>query len=848
MDKTRPIVVLTAFYKPFSSGAELCVEEMVARRDGRELLIVTSRLSRKSSKRDEDQGVHIIRVGFGYSWDKFLYPFFCIWPTLRAKPKIVHAVMESYAGIGLVFLKWIKPSLRTVLTLQSGNLDVDPKLSKGPLAWIWKKIHTVPDRVTAISGFLAKRATAIRGSDESVSIVPNGVDTSVARGMSKERVPGRVVCISRLSREKGVDVLIKAFSKVANQMPGSELHIVGDGPDRAFVESLIAENNLQSRVKLYGHQPHDEAIRIVSTGQVFALLSRGEGQGIVLLEAASAGLPCVATNVGGIPEAMIDGQTGYLVPNEDADEATKRIVEILCDNQLRDRMGAAAEEFSKKFEWSACIAQYHELWNGLESKMKLVIATGIYPPEIGGPAGYAKRLSQALADKGHGVTVVTYGDEKTEQGPNKIICHSEGSRSDRENLQNDTASEALSESVDMLFNVIVVKRSGGVFVRYVRYAWHVWRQARQADLVYLQDTVSCGLPGSIGAALAGTPTMLKVVGDYAWEQYQQTDYVQRTTSNVQRGETYAARGAELLDEFLTHKHAGKIGWFEKIERWVAKRAKAIIVPSKYLKTVVEKWGIDSGKVNVVYNSIEPLPETEIPLNLPLTRETSDSESPLVKEPALSGTKWCRTGGLGDFRSGNRKIILTVVRAVPWKGGDFLCDCLKDLPPDFVLVVAGDGPCLEEWKKHTQEIGVAERVLWLGRLSRAEVAEWYRRADVFVLATGYEGFPHVVVEAASVGLHCLVSDQGGNPETKEMFPDLVTVLPYKYKQAWVEAINSPSFPPLPFDKAQGGQREGGQNPAEIRTPPYGKGGAGVSYGALDFVHMVQSTESVLKNVV
>jgi len=357
-----PIVILSAFYKPFSSGAELCVEEMVKHHQTKDLVIITSWLDRKLPKKDKDLDIPIIRVGFGNKFDKFLYPFFCILPSLHLKPQIVHAVMESYAGIGLALLKTLRPKLKTILTLQSGNLDVDVKLQKWPLSWIWKKIHTVPDKITAISKFLADRAIKLRSSDEDVVVIPNGVDMSVARRMPKERIPGRIVCISRLSHEKGVDILIKAFAKVRQTILSASLHIVGEGQDRAEVEQLIQQFNLQDKVTLHGRQPHDEAIRIIATGQVFALLSRGEGQGIVLLEAASAGLPCVATNVGGIPEAMIDGKTGYLVPNEDADMAASRISELLNNQELCKSMGAEAEKFAANFEWKECIAKYHQLW------------------------------------------------------------------------------------------------------------------------------------------------------------------------------------------------------------------------------------------------------------------------------------------------------------------------------------------------------------------------------------------------------------------------------------------------------------------------------------------------------
>ena len=349
--------------------------------------------------------------------------------------------------------------------------------------------------------------------------------------------------------------------------------------------------------------------------------------------------------------------------------------------------------------------------------MKLLIATGIYPPEIGGPAGYVRGLATELVRRGHSVTVVTYGTEETEK------LHKADGRG---------------------FGLTVIPRTFGPLVRYCRYALAVRRLARTSDLVYLQGPVSEGFPGMIGTLLAGKKAVLKIVGDYAWEQYQQT----------------SVKKPELLDEFLTHRHGGEIRIFEFLERWTAKRAKKIIVPSKYLKSVVEKWGITPEKIEVIYNSIEPLPNpTQPPLR------------PRGGEEGLNG----------------KKIILTVVRAVPWKGGDFLCDCLKELPTDYVLVVAGDGPSLEPWKRHADRIGVSNRVLWLGRLSKPEVANWYRTADVFALATGYEGFPHVVVEACSTGLPCIVSDRGGNPETKEFYPALVTVALYGDMRAWVNAF-------------------------------------------------------------
>jgi len=342
--------------------------------------------------------------------------------------------------------------------------------------------------------------------------------------------------------------------------------------------------------------------------------------------------------------------------------------------------------------------------------MKIILATGIYPPEIGGPASFSREMARELKKRGHEASVVCYGDDK-------IL-------------------------VDEGWSVSVVSRSGGSLIRYVRYAWKIFLAARKADVVFLQGPVSEGLPGTIGAILAGKPTMMKVVGDYAWEIYRQ-----KSDANQ-----------ELLDGFVKYRHAGTIRLLEAIERWTARRARALITPSRFLKSIVSAWGVGPEKIEVIYNTIPPLPSTE-------SRE-------VLRE---------------RFGLSTNRVILTVVRAVPWKHVDFLCEVLAKLPDEFRLVHVGDGPSLDAWKKRAQELGVAERVVFVGKQPREKVAEWYAAADIFALPSGYEGFPHVVAEAASVGLPSVVSDKAGNPETKELFPNHVEVVTYLDIDAWVEAM-------------------------------------------------------------
>jgi glycosyltransferase involved in cell wall biosynthesis len=349
--------------------------------------------------------------------------------------------------------------------------------------------------------------------------------------------------------------------------------------------------------------------------------------------------------------------------------------------------------------------------------MRILLASGIYPPDAGGPATYTRALARALSSSGeHQVEVVAYGDQDG-------VSREDG------------------------YPVQRIGRNRNLFGRYWNFFLAVYRRAKQNDVVYLQGPVSEGLPGTLAAMLAGKPTVMKVVGDYAWEMYMQSN------------------GTELLDQFLKRRHSGKIWMLEMIERWTVTRAKRIITPSHYLKKVVTRWGAPEKNIEVIYNGIEELS----------TNKSRDS----IRRA---------------FDVEEKRVLLTAVRAVPWKGGDFLIGLLPEVK-DVTLVIAGDGPSLDAWKNEAKKMNVSDRVRFLGRADRSTLSEWYLASDAFALASGYEGFAHVIPEACSMGLHCFVSNQGGNPETRDLVDvELIDVLPYQDRQAWIDALRQ-SWPAI-----------------------------------------------------
>lgn len=202
--------------------------------------------------------------------------------------------------------------------------------------------------------------------------------------------------------------------------------------------------------------------------------------------------------------------------------------------------------------------------------MKLVIATPLYPPEIGGPATYAKLLEEGLPGKDIEVELVKFSEV----------------------------------------------RHLPKLIRHYAYYRRVLKAARLADAVLALDPVSVGLPAMKAAQKARKPFVVKIVGDYAWEQGQQRCGV-----------------TETLDAFVTHEQKSFfVRRLQKIQTYVAKSAAKIVVPSEYLKGIVAAWGIPKEKIFVIYNGIE------IPEHLPEQHK---------KE--------------GEF------LIVSAGRRVPWKG-------------------------------------------------------------------------------------------------------------------------------------------------------------------------------------
>ncbi|MEX0651983.1 MAG: glycosyltransferase family 4 protein [Candidatus Paceibacterota bacterium] len=334
--------------------------------------------------------------------------------------------------------------------------------------------------------------------------------------------------------------------------------------------------------------------------------------------------------------------------------------------------------------------------------MRILIATGVYAPQIGGPATYVKILERLLPQ--HGISV-------------KVVP----------------------------FNSV----SGfPVIIRHILFAYHIFRLGKKADVIYALDPISVGVPSALIARILGKRFFVRIAGDYAWEQgvqrFKVTDHL----------DVFSKKNDDYLIPVLIIK---------KLQKTVAQYAESVIVPSKYFKGVIENWGVDAKKIQVIYSVAEEIP--------------------------FQGKK----ADLRNLLMFKGKIVASAGRLVPWKGFEALIEIVPRLIkryPSFKLLIAGDGPEMEKLSTMVSDKKLDAYVALTGNLESDVLFKYIRVADVFVLNTNYEGLSHQLLEVMAIGTPIITTDIGGNPEliddsvngllvdfnnTDELYKKIITVL-------------------------------------------------------------------------
>ncbi|MFD5723015.1 glycosyltransferase family 4 protein [Streptomyces sp. NPDC127036] len=243
-----------------------------------------------------------------------------------------------------------------------------------------RRIGESTDTITYLGEYTRSRIAAALTPEAAARMVqlPPGVDEGTFHpGSGGAEVRARlgltdrpvVVCVSRLVPRKGQDTLVRAMPRVLAKHPDAVLLIVGGGPYEKDLRALVRDTGVTESVRFTGAVPWSELPAHYGAGDVFAMPCRTrrggldvEGLGIVYLEASATGLPVVAGDSGGAPDAVLDGETGWVVHGGSAEETADRVTTLLADPELRRRMGERGRAWvEEKWRWDLLAERLREL-------------------------------------------------------------------------------------------------------------------------------------------------------------------------------------------------------------------------------------------------------------------------------------------------------------------------------------------------------------------------------------------------------------------------------------------------------------------------------------------------------
>lgn len=363
----KRVLIYSTAYLPLVGGAEIAIKEITDRLSDYSFDLITARLDRRLPREEIIGRVKIHRLGWGIPLDKF-------WLVLRggsfgrklhqADPyQLVWGVMASFGGLAALRFKELRPETKFILTLQEGDDLAVVERKMWLLFWRFKKIFASADYVQAISHYLAEWAKKM-GTLAPIEVVPNGVD--LAKFKFGERKKNQtIITTSRLVKKNGVDTLIRSLLFLPAEY---RLQILGTGPEAESLKILALKFKLANRVDWLGLIESDKLPSHLAQAEVFARPARSEGLGNSFLEAMACGLPIIGTRVGGIPDFLLEGQTGWFCEPESPFDLAEKIKLITnpANADLVNRVIIQARQLiADKYDWDKLVLKMDQIFSNV---------------------------------------------------------------------------------------------------------------------------------------------------------------------------------------------------------------------------------------------------------------------------------------------------------------------------------------------------------------------------------------------------------------------------------------------------------------------------------------------------
>jgi glycosyltransferase involved in cell wall biosynthesis len=198
--------------------------------------------------------------------------------------------------------------------------------------------------------------------EERTHLIHYGVDHDSFRVLGIPKSPTPLIgLVGRLKKYKSVDHLLEAFVIIRQEMASAELLIVGDGDDKPRLESIARQLGISGAVTFTGFVSEEQKVKHLNEMHVAVNTSAKEGWGLTAIEANACGTPTVSSNVQGLRDAVVDGETGLLYEYGNREQLAEKILLMLRDGHLRQRLGENALRRSKQFDWNVAAEQTMEV-------------------------------------------------------------------------------------------------------------------------------------------------------------------------------------------------------------------------------------------------------------------------------------------------------------------------------------------------------------------------------------------------------------------------------------------------------------------------------------------------------
>jgi glycosyltransferase involved in cell wall biosynthesis len=333
---------------PWAGGAENYLHELskrLVKRGHRVTWFVASWEGLK--EREVLDGIAIIRKGGRFS--VYIHAFLTYITELRSGDFDV--IVDDINGVPFFTPLFVRTrKIAIIHHLVKGIFFTELPFYLAILGWLSERlIPIIYKKTNFVTVSESTKRELVAFGIANVEVVYNGVDMVQSGNLDKNLRP-TIIFLGRLKRYKRIDLLIKAYKIVSERVPETELWIVGDGDQREKLEQLAQERMIKA--DFFGYADEATKAKLLRDAWVFVITSEKEGWGVTVIEANACGTPCVAFDVPGLRDSIIDDETGILVKEDgNVENLAEAMIMVLEDDELREKLSKNAFVYAKGFSW-----------------------------------------------------------------------------------------------------------------------------------------------------------------------------------------------------------------------------------------------------------------------------------------------------------------------------------------------------------------------------------------------------------------------------------------------------------------------------------------------------------------